>query len=100
MKVIITTSARRELQIIYTYYKKKGVGMKGREIRKNVLEISKLLSENPQMGQIEEHLIYKNEAHRYVLVKPNYKVIYRILNQIIYIVDVFDTRKDPGKMKG
>ena len=34
MKVIITTSARRELQIIYTYYKKKGVGMKGREIRK------------------------------------------------------------------
>ena len=100
MKVIITGPARLTLQKIYKYYRSKGAGMKGREIRKQVLEISKLLAENSQLGQQEELLKHLNEGHRYVLVKPSYKVIYKVSGQIIYITDIFDTRQDPEKMKG
>ena len=74
--------------------------MKGREIRKQVLEVSKLLAQNPQMGQQEEFLKHLNKDHRYVLAKPSYKVIYKVYGQIVYITDVFDTRQDPEKMKG
>ncbi len=52
------------------------------------------------MGQLEENLEHLEQEHRYVLVKSSYKVIYRIIDQTIYITDVFDTRQDPEKMKG
>lgn len=99
MKVTITRSGRESLQRIYTYFRLKGAGMKGREVRKRVIEISKLLAENPKMGQKEENLEHLEQEHRSIPIKPVYKVIYRIIDQTIFITDVFDTRQDPEKMK-
>ena len=100
MTIVITGLARASLQKIYSYFRSKGAGMKGREIRKKVLEISKLLVNNPQMGQKEVYLEHLNQDHRYIPVMASYKIIYRIIGQTIYITDVFDTRQAPGKIKG
>lgn len=38
-------------------------------------------------------------GHRYLPVKPFYKIIYLVIQPFIYITDIFDTRQDPQKMK-
>ena len=48
---------------------------------------------------MEEYLRHLNLGHRRI-VTDHYKIIYRIEDQVIYITDIFDTRQNPGKMKG
>jgi hypothetical protein len=52
------------------------------------------------MLQIEELLIDRQYAYRYIVCK-NYKIIYSIdyTLQLIKIADVFDTRQNPTKIK-
>ena len=50
------------------------------------------------MGQQEENLKHLGKEHRYLFVKPVYKVIYRIEDQTIFITDIFDTRGNPKNM--
>jgi hypothetical protein len=38
-----------------------------------------------------------NLGHRY-LVEGNFKIIYRIVDDIIWVTDIFDSRQDPEKM--
>ncbi len=99
MKVQITKPAQRRLDRIDDYYKKKGYLRKGRKLRKQIVEQSKLLSQNPYLGQEEEHLKQLGKGHRYLLIKPFFKLIYLIIKPVIYITDIFDTRQDPEKMK-
>lgn len=99
MKIKITDPAKDQLRKIYHYHRRKGNGHKGRQIRKDVLEKTKLLREFPKMGQEEDNLKHLDLGHRYVLVEPFYKIIYIIIEPVIYITDIFDTRQDPEKMK-
>lgn len=50
------------------------------------------------LGQIEDGLIELKQGHRYI-VEGNYKIIYRVVGNEIYIVDVFDCRQNPQKIK-
>ena len=50
------------------------------------------------MGQEEESLVELGQGHRY-LVEEHYKIIYRVIDDVVYITDIFDTRQDPDKMK-
>jgi hypothetical protein len=52
------------------------------------------------IGQIEELLIDREQSFRY-LVHKNYKIIYwiNLIKNRIEIVDVFDTRQNPEKIK-
>ncbi|MCO6490021.1 MAG: type II toxin-antitoxin system RelE/ParE family toxin [Phaeodactylibacter sp.] len=94
MKVKITDPAKAELKKIYDYHRRRGNGKKGRRVRREVMEAALILKQQPFMGQKEENLEYLGLGHRYVLVSPHYKVIYRIEGQVIYVTDVFDTRQD------
>ena len=58
----------------------------------------KLLT-NPSMGQQEEYLEHLGLGHRRV-IDGNYKIIYRVEGENIYITYIFDSRQDPAKMKG
>jgi toxin ParE1/3/4 len=51
----------------------------------------------PLIGALEENLSELNQGHRY-LVTGNYKIIYRVIEDDIYIIDVFDCRQNPTKM--
>jgi len=99
MQVKITNPARRRLNKIDEYYKRKGAASVGRKLRLEIVEQSKKLSSHPALGQEEEYLKELDQGHRYLLIPPNYKLIYLVIDPIIYITDIFDVRRNPEQMK-
>ena len=99
-EIIWSAFAERQLDEIFEYY----VENASLKVAKNLLQ--KLLAEpnrimdNPEMLQIEELLIDRQDEYRYIVCK-NYKIIYSIdyKSQLIKIADVFDTRQNPIKIK-
>ena len=99
-EIIWSDFAEKQLDEIFDYY----VENASLKVAKNLLQ--KLLAEpnrildNPEMLQIEELLINRQDEYRYIVCK-NYKIIYSIdyKLQLIKIADVFDTRQNPIKIK-
>jgi plasmid stabilization system protein ParE len=98
MKVLWTKFALASLYEIYKYYKENVSITIACKIRDNILAGAGQLDKQSYLGLIEEILKDKEGGHRYI-VKDNYKIIYRIHTNKVYITDVFDTRQDPDKIK-
>ena len=98
MQVIWTYFATSELKNIYLFYKLAASTIVAQKIKKSIFNATKKLSKTPLIGQIEDNLVELKQGHRYI-VEGNYKIIYRIINKEIYIVDVFDCRQNPQKIK-
>lgn len=98
MKVIWTDFAIKNLKDIFDYFAIKANKKVAHEIRHQILTSTRQLKENPESGSIELQLEQLKQPYRY-LVCGNYKVIYRIYSNQIIIMDVFDTRQDPLKIK-
>lgn len=58
-----------------------------------------LLAVHPHGGQVEEDLAYLSKGHRRTVV-GHFKIIYYVDGDVVYVTDIFDSRQDPGKMKG
>lgn len=56
------------------------------------------LAVNPLMGIIEPLLCGRSMEYRSLVVHEHYKLIYRIEGTCIYIVDLWDTRREPNKL--
>ena len=97
-KVICTNFAISELKSIYLYYRMVAGESIAGKIRKSIFSATKPLIRQPYTGAIEENLEELKQGHRY-LVTGNYKIIYRVINNEIYITDIFDCRQNPQKMK-
>lgn len=97
LKVFWTSPARSELRIIIRYYKDIAGIKVAEKIFHDIKITPDILKNHPEVGQEEETLKFLKEGHRY-LVKGNYKIIYRMVNNAIYITDVFDTRLNPTKL--
>jgi hypothetical protein len=69
------------------------------EIKTQLLDKTDRLEINPHIGQREEYLEHLGKEYRR-LIEGHIKIIYLIEGELIYITDFFDTRQDPGKMKG
>ena len=98
MKVLWTKSALASLHGIYRYYKENVSITIACKIRDNILASVSQLEKHSLIGQIEELLEDMEGGHRYI-VKDNYKIIYKIQTNTIYITDIFDTRQNPDKIK-
>ncbi len=97
MKIIWTDFAIENLKSIFEYYANKASRKVAHKIRKQILESTKQLVQNPQSGQLELHLEKLNQQYRYIL-SSNYKIIYKVVREYIVITDIFDTRQNPIKM--
>ncbi|MDV3754506.1 plasmid stabilization protein [Elizabethkingia anophelis] len=97
MKIVWTDFAIENLKNIFDYYSIKASKKVAHKIRKQILESTKQLIDNPESGQVESNLEKLNQNHRY-LVCGNYKIIYRTGIGQIVINDIFDARQDPIKM--
>ena len=60
-----------------------------------ILDYEKLLQSNPGMGKKEPLLEKEPEGYRSLVVHPNYKLVYYVDGDTIYIVDLWDTRREP-----
>lgn len=97
MKVIWSDFAIENLKDIFEYYSINANKKVAHVIRKQILDATQQLKENPESGQRELCLESLEQVYRYLVVS-NYKIIYRFDDNQIFINDVFDTRQDPNKM--
>lgn len=56
------------------------------------------LAVNPLMGIIEPLLCDRSIEYRSLVVHEHYKLVYRIEVTCIYVVDLWDTRREPNKL--
>lgn len=100
LKLNWTEYSKNELRKIFLYYK----GKSNLKTAKNkIVEISKevlILQKYPFIGQKEELLAHRKQEFRYFLYS-NYKIIYYVNLEInlVEIVDIFDCRQEPLKIK-
>ncbi len=53
----------------------------------------------PKAGQVETLMDSRPFEYRRLVV-GNFKIIYRIDGEMIYVTDIFDARQDPQRMRG
>ena len=97
MKVIITVHSKKCIIEIYQYYKLVINPTVARNTINGIKESIKSLSIYPELGQNEPALEELNLGHRRIIC-GNYKIIYRIKDDLVYITDIFDARRNPGEM--
>lgn len=97
MKVTFTHPALRSLKRLYDYRK----GMSGieaaRRFRKTIFDSVIPLKDFPRLGKLEESLVDQKYEYRYMLA-TGCKIVYRIEDAEIFVVEIFDTRQDPEKL--
>jgi plasmid stabilization system protein ParE len=98
MKVGWTKFALKALFDVFTYYKSNVSLTIAINIKDNILSSVRQLQNYPLSCPKEVLLEDIGEGHR-SLIRGNYKVIYKILNNQIFITDVFDSRQNPKKIK-
>jgi len=98
MNIIWTREALQETKLIYEYYKLRVSVKVAKNIKNNIFSSVKNLQKQPGKGQVEELLLHKDGEYRY-LVTSNYKVIYKVTEKEIFIMKVFDCRRNPEKMR-
>lgn len=69
------------------------------QLKDRLFDRATSLALNPHKGQREEYLEYLGENHRRI-IEGHFKIIYKVENEVLYITDFFDSRKEPEKMKG
>lgn len=99
MTLLYTAQAIESLNEALSFIAPKVTYDKLSEIRTQILDKADTLLLQPYQGQVEPYLAHLNLEHRR-LIEGNYKIIYRIVGETIYVVDIFDTRQEPSKMKG
>jgi|SRR5699024_2725871 len=95
-----TDFAKKELNKIFDYYHQK-VNLKlARKLVTQIVSDTDILKTFPEIGAREENLKLRPQKFRYI-VSTNYKVIYWLNKEMkrVEIVDVFDTRQSPAKIK-
>lgn len=97
-QIIWTNLAISELKSIFLYYRMVANETTADKIRKSIFNATKPLAKQPFIGQIEENLVELKQEHRY-LVEGNYKIIYLVIINDVYVTDIFDCRQNPQKMK-
>jgi len=95
MEIIVTDFAKAELKNIYSFYQTNVSKQIADKIKANIILAIKSLLPNPYIRQTEEYLTDLNLDHRRIIT-GNYKIIYRVENEHIYITDIFDCRRNPN----
>ena len=85
--------AKESLKAIYKYCKNLSL-QAANNVKKDILEEARKLGHFPEKYQVEPYL---GEPYRYRLVR-HYKIIYRIKEDELRIVDIFDTQLSPKKL--
>ena len=97
MNIIWTNPAKKDLRKIFNYFKKKVSLKLAQKIINSILANTSILK-TQNIGIKEQLLIHLEQEHRFI-IDGNYKIIYIIQDNTVYITHVFDTRQNPIKLK-
>ena len=91
--VIWTDQAKKELKRIYDYYKE--ISLQGaKNVRSDLLQSPKTVYFSKQY-QIDDI----NPNYRRIIVRGNYKVLYREESGTIKVMDIVSTKQSPDVLK-
>ena len=82
------------LQILDYWFRKTGNKKYSNYLNSSFVDIVTIISEFPQAGRI-----YKETDYRF-MVKDNYLLFYELNKEIISILAIFDSRRNPDKIEG
>jgi plasmid stabilization system protein ParE len=80
-----TDFAQKELDGIYKYYRKKAGITIAKKLVNGIIDETIKLKSQPKIGQVESLLKNREDEFRYLVYK-NYKVIYRLNTDYIYVI--------------
>lgn len=101
LAIFWTEFAENELFEIFNFYKQKAGYNVAKRLVEGIYDEPFKLKMQPEIGQIEELLRDSDQEFRYLIYKNNFKIIYWVNKgrNHIEIVDVFDVRQNPIKMR-
>lgn len=88
-------SQRRSLSYLSAFYDRRYLIALEKKIRQEIRK----LADHPGAGQFETELEWTNAGYRRLIVR-DFKIVYRIDRDTIIVNDIFDSRRDPKRMKG
>lgn len=92
--VMLTGDARRDLEEIYDYVALHDAPGKADRLLDRIERVFASLSESPQRGAFPKELLALGiREYREVFFKP-YRIIYRVLDGVVYILLIADGRGD------
>lgn len=95
MKVMMTGFARQQIRKTAKYINKAFGKTSKDNFLQQVQRTKRLLEANPYLGSEEPLLADRSSTYHYVLVNRLNKMVYRVLEEYIEIVDLWDTRREP-----
>ncbi|WKZ65075.1 MAG: type II toxin-antitoxin system RelE/ParE family toxin [Flavobacteriales bacterium] len=97
MRLKVSEYAAARLDDIWDYYATEASERVADRITKKIVDDIDWLVDHPRGGQYEPLLDHLGLGHRRK-VSGNYKIIYRIIGDLIFVSDIFDARQEPEKM--
>ena len=95
MKVKTLDPAEEAVQKTARYIQRKFGNQSRDKFLFKVRETKELLSLNPHLGPVEPLLADRSSTYRSVVVARQNKIVYRIMDDCIEIVDFWDCRREP-----
>ena len=93
----ITDPAKFRLKQIYQFYKITASAKVAEKLKHSIIKKIESLNKLSRRGVEEKNLKELNQGHMYLVV-GNYKIIFLISENTVFVTDIFDTRQDPSKM--
>ena len=95
MKIKWSSTARGDMCQVARYITKKFGRRAREEFLQRIKDTEKLIGSQPNIGPIDPLYADRALTYRSVVINGLNKMVYRIDGDIIYIVDFWDTRREP-----
>lgn len=95
MKLIWQEPAKAGRRQVSAYIRREFGINRAKKFRQEVDDTIKQLLRSPGIGQIDPLYADRPQAYRSVIINGLNKMVYRVDGDIIYIVDFWDTRREP-----
>lgn len=94
-EVIWSKKANKKRIAVLTYGAENFGTKAAQKLNDRIEDYTNLLAANTRMGIVEPLLTQRRHEYRSLVVHEHYKLVYYIKEDTLYIVDLWDTRREP-----
>lgn len=99
IEIVWLEDARNDLESIYQFVAQQNQ-RSAAKIHNQIYDTVGILKTSPMAGMVDTRLNDGDSAvYRSLIVRRRYKVVHKIVNNKVYILVVWDCRRDPEKLK-
>lgn len=98
MRVTWNQKALDQLDDILEYGRQEFGVRTARQLFIRIMSYEPLLAANPKLGKTEPLLANRKRAYRSIVAHRNFKLIYYVEGDTVYIANLWDTRREPTRL--